>query len=50
MLSQPLCLEDHTLSDGWIKMPNILLEPRCDLYSVHSSRFKSSSGRVSPFR
>ncbi len=50
MVSQPLRLEDHTLGDGWIKTPSILIELRCDLYSVQSSRFKSSSGRVSPFR
>ncbi len=48
MLGQPLCLKDHTLSDGRVKTANIFLELRCDLYLVHSSRFKSSSGRVSP--
>jgi len=48
MLGQPFYLKDHTLSDGSVETANIFLELRCDIYSVRSSRFKSSSGLVSP--
>ena len=40
----------HTLSDGGIRAANTRRKPISGLYSAHSSRFKSSSGRVSRYR